>query len=104
MFRSDFPIFTSHPDLVYLDSASTTQKPRHVIDAMSNMLEESYANIHRGSYDLSEMAEAYYESSKESIAKHLGGVSRHEIVYTYNATYAFNFLTRSLIKSGILKS
>ncbi len=72
MFRSDFPIFASHPDLVYLDSASTAQKPRHVIDAMSKMLEESYANIHRGAYDLSEMAEAYYESSKEHVARHLG--------------------------------
>ena len=102
MFRSDFPIFASHPDLVYLDSASTAQKPRHVINAMSKMLEESYANIHRGAYDLSEMAEAYYESSKEHVARHLGWVSRHEIVYTYNATYAFNLLTRSLVKSGIL--
>lgn len=103
MFRTDFPIFTSHPDLVYLDSASTAQKPHHVIDAISNMLEQSYANIHRGSYDLSEMAEAYYESSKERVAKHLGGVSRHEIVYTYNATYAFNLVSRSLVKSGILQ-
>lgn len=72
MFRTDFPIFTSHPDLVYLDSASTAQKPRHVIDAMSNMLEKSYANIHRGSYDLSEMAETSYDASKDAVAKHLG--------------------------------
>ncbi len=46
-FRSDFPIFTNQPDLVYLDSTSTSQKPAHVIDAIHHYLANSYANIHR---------------------------------------------------------
>lgn len=102
MFRNDFPVFTTHPDLVYLDSASSAQKPRAVIDAMQTMMEGKYANIHRGSYDLSEMAEEIFESSKEYVRKAIGAQSRHEIVYTYNATYAANLLARSLVKSGLL--
>ena len=47
MFRTDFPIFTSHPELVYLDSASTAQKPQQVIDAISHFFATDYANIHR---------------------------------------------------------
>jgi cysteine desulfurase / selenocysteine lyase len=46
-YKSHFPIFTHHPNLVYLDSASTTQKPGVVIAAQSQFLEQSYANIHR---------------------------------------------------------
>lgn len=47
MFRSDFPVFTTHPGIVFLDSASSAQKPRAVIDAMKKYLETSYSNIHR---------------------------------------------------------
>ncbi len=47
MFRSDFPIFTTHPDLVYLDSASSAQKPKQVIDSLSRYFATDYANIHR---------------------------------------------------------
>lgn len=71
MFRSDFPVFSTYPDLIYLDSASTAQKPFGVIEGISDMMQSAYANIHRGSYDLSEKAEAYYEASKEKLAQFL---------------------------------
>jgi cysteine desulfurase / selenocysteine lyase len=103
MYRHDFPIFHTHPDLVYLDSASTAQKPQMVQEAMEDMMKSKYANIHRGSYDLSEMSEMIYEKSKKKVANFIGASSAHEIIYTYNATYAFNLLTRSLVKSGILQ-
>lgn len=103
MFRSDFPIFSTHPDTIYLDSASTAQKPKKVIESMADIFTNSYANIHRGSYDLSEKAETLFESSKEKVREFLGATSRHEIIYTYNATYAFNLLARSLVKSGLLE-
>ena len=103
MFTKDFPIFTTHPDLTYLDSASTAQKPKMVQDAMNEIMKGKYANIHRGSYILSEMSETLYEDSKEMVRKMIGAESRHEIIYTYNATYASNLLTRSLVKSGILE-
>ncbi len=102
MYRNDFPLFQEHPDTIYLDSASTSQKPSVVIDALSDIFTHSYANIHRGSYDLSEKAEILYEASKEKVRLFLGAASKHEIVYTYNATYAFNLLSRSLVKSRML--
>ncbi len=103
MFRLDFPIFQTHTDLVFLDSASSAQKPREVIDAISRFFTSDYANIHRGAYDLSMESSRLYEQSKTSIAKHLGLTSYHEIVFTYNATYAFNLISRSLVKTGKLK-
>lgn len=71
MYKKDFPIFTTYPELVYLDSASSVQKPQKVLDAMREMMECKYANIHRGSYDLSEMAEVIFERSKEKVAKYI---------------------------------
>lgn len=103
MFRSDFPIFENKPNLVFLDSASSAQKPKQVIDAMSSFFANSYANIHRGAYDLSMESSLLYERAKEKIAEFLGADSYHEIVFTYNATYAFNLIARSLVKTGILK-
>lgn len=101
MFRSDFPIFQTHPDLVFLDSASSAQKPRQVIDAMSRYLSTSYSNIHRGAYDLSMESSLLYDKAKKAVAEKLRARA-DEIVFTYNATYAFNLLSRSLVKSGIL--
>lgn len=102
MFRTDFPIFSTHPDLVFLDSASSAQKPRHVIEAMSNYLSTNYSNIHRGAYDLSMESSLLYDRAKSAVAKKLSARS-DEVVFTYNATYAFNLLSRGLVKSGFLQ-
>ncbi len=102
--RSDFPIFESHPDLVYLDSASTAQKPAAVIDAVAEYLEQGYANIHRGSYELSELSESLYKESKVAVARLIGAASHYEINYSNNATGAFNLLAASMARSGWLKS
>jgi cysteine desulfurase/selenocysteine lyase len=102
MFRSDFPIFENKTNLVFLDSASSAQKPQKVIEAMSDFFANSYANIHRGAYDLSMDSSLLYERAKEKVAQFLGADSYHEIVFTYNATYAFNLIARSLVKTGIL--
>ena len=102
MYRHHFPVFSTHPELVFLDSASSAQKPQQVIDEISRFLSSDYANIHRWAYDLSERAEAIYDASKEKVREYLHASSRHEIVYTYNATYAFNLLARSLVKSWLL--
>ncbi len=103
MFRNDFPFLRVVPSTIFLDSAASAQKPDRVIRSISDCFEHSYANIHRGSYDLSERAEALYDDSKKRVARFLGASSPHEIIYTYNATYAFNLLARSLVKSGVLK-
>ncbi len=101
MFRSDFPIFTTHPDLVYLDSASTAHKPQKVIDSLSHFFANDYANIHRGAYDLSMESSRLYDRAKMAVAKKMGATPA-EIVFTYNATYAFNLIAQSLVKSGYL--
>jgi cysteine desulfurase/selenocysteine lyase len=102
-FRADFPVFTHHPDLVYLDSTSTTQKPRAVIDRLSLYLTSEYANIHRGAYSLSERSEELYTTSKEAVKSLIHARSTSEIIYTANATAAANLLTLSLTRSGWLR-
>lgn len=66
-YKSDFPIFSHHPDLIYLDSASTSQKPSFVIDHISQYLSHNNSNIHRGLYDLSVDSEELYQWSKQQI-------------------------------------
>lgn len=102
MFRSDFPIFTTHPDLVFLDSASSSQKPQWVIDAMTHHMTHSYANIHRGAYDLSTLSEDIFHHSKQAIVRFLHAKNTGEIAYFYNATAAFNYLAQSMLKSSWL--
>jgi len=68
-FKEDFPIFKNNPDLVYLDSTATSQKPKMVIDSIKNYLENSYSSIHRGMYDISEESEKLYKRSKQKVCK-----------------------------------
>lgn len=96
--RTFFPIFSQNKDFVYLDNASTVQKPQIVIDAMSEYTSHSYANIHRWQYRLAEESEFLYVSSKKKVAKLLWWDFR-EISYTYNATHACNILAQSLVIS-----
>lgn len=101
--KQDFPIFQTHPELVYLDSTATSQKPSIVIDGVAEYLRSSYANIHRGAYNLSEASETLYEDSKKIVAKHIGAKNWREIIYTSNSTYALNLLAQSIWRTGILK-
>lgn len=98
-FQKDFPIFSTVPNLVYLDNASTTHKPQSVIDAVSNFVSEKYANIHRWNYDLSYEAEELYITSKKTVGKLLW-CSFSEIAYHYNATACSNIIAQSLCYSG----
>jgi len=102
-FKQDFPLFTHHPETIYLDSAATAQKPAYVINGMKEFMENSYANIHRGMYSLSDQSESLYDTSKEKYAS-LIGAHASEIIYTYNATYAFNIFVQALVLSQKLKS
>lgn len=68
-YKKDFPLLAKHPEIIYLDSAATSQKPAYVIDSMKEFMENSYANIHRGMYSLSDDSESLYDSSKKAFAK-----------------------------------
>lgn len=93
--RADFPIFeqTFHgKPLAFLDSAASAQKPRAVIDAMSTFYETSYANVHRGVYQLAEMATEALESSRETVRALLNARSAREVVFVRNATEGINLV------------
>jgi cysteine desulfurase/selenocysteine lyase len=93
--QSDFPILQRRVHdtrLVYLDSASSSQKPASVIDAMSRYYETTHANIHRGTYELAEEATALYEGARARLARFIGAPSPSEIVFTKNVTEALNLV------------
>lgn len=103
MFKKDFPIFTNNPWLIFLDNAASTQKPRYVIDGVSDFVAHDYANIHRGMYSLSEKSEEVYHHSKELVGELINSKAS-EIIYSYNSTYAINLIAQSLVISDILKA
>jgi cysteine desulfurase / selenocysteine lyase len=70
-FRKDFPIFKNNPNLVYLDSTASSQKPSYVIDSITNYLSKNYSNIHRGMYDIAIKSEDLYFDSKKKVAEFL---------------------------------
>ncbi|MDQ3866587.1 MAG: cysteine desulfurase [Actinomycetota bacterium] len=93
--RRDFPIFerpVHGKPLAYLDSAASSQKPRQVLDVMSEFYETSYANIHRGVYELAERATDAYEGAREKLRAFLNAPSAREVVFTRNVTAALNLV------------
>ncbi len=93
--RADFPILQtlSHGvPLTYLDSASTSQKPAVVIEAVDRYYREYNANVHRGIYEIGERATAAYEAARASLARFINAPDSHEIVFTRNATEAINLV------------
>ena len=87
--------FKNNKDLVYLDNASTTQKPKQVINEIREFYENSNANIHRGIYKLSQKATEKYDDSKKIVAKFIGS-SPEEIIFTRSATEGINLLSYTL--------
>jgi len=90
--RKDFPILErrvgSNDDrsLVYLDSAATSQKPRVVIDALTEYYERHNANIHRGVYSLAEEATAMYEAARAKLAGFIGAPDPACVVFNRGTT------------------
>ncbi len=101
--KRQFPIFARYPKLVYLDNASTTQKPARVLKAERDFYERSNANVQRGIYELAERADQIYEDSRQVVAE-FTGVPTGNIIFTKNATEAANMLAfgigESLVKAG----
>jgi len=96
--RLDFPILQQKMNgmnLVYLDSASTTQKPKQVLDAMQSFYESSNANVHRGVYALSEKATAAFESVRNQIQLYINAQKLSEIIFVKGTTEAINLVAQS---------
>ncbi len=108
--REEFPILKRevHPGvpLTYLDSAATSQKPIHVIEAMDHYYRNTNANIHRGVHMLAEEATFSYEQAREKVARFIGANKPKEVIFTRNTTESINLLAytlgRSLLKPGDL--
>lgn len=103
---SDFPILGrtfSNQRLVYLDSASSSQRPEAVIESMNHYYRYVHANVHRGVYDLSEESSAAYELARTTLARFIGATSPDEIVFTKNATEAFNLVSGSWGRTNLKK-
>ncbi len=94
MNKQDFPVFKTYPDLVYLDSGASAQKPQIVLETMMEFAQKKYANVHRGSYYLSEMATMAYEKARRTVAEFLG--ARYEdIIFVRGATEAINLVAQT---------
>ena len=78
--------------LAYLDSASSTQKPRQVLDTMRDFYETSYANVHRVVYTLAVRADERYEAAREIVRAFLNASSTREIIFTKGATEGLNLV------------
>jgi len=96
--RADFAVFdelVNGKPVAYLDSASSTQKPRQVLDAMREFYEHSYANVHRGVYTLAERATEGYEGAREKVRAYINAPSNREVIFTRSATEALNLIAYS---------
>ncbi|MEK7494093.1 MAG: cysteine desulfurase [Patescibacteria group bacterium] len=97
--KKDFPIFTTHKKLVYLDNAATTQKPKEVIDALTRHYRTANANIKRGIYGLSEGATEAYEEARWKVAQFCNAPCAKQIVFTKNTTEAINLVAHSFARA-----
>lgn len=90
---SEFPVLRH--GLVFLDSGASTQKPRCVIDAVSDLYQHHYANVHRGVYRLSEEATAIYEGARDKVKDFIAAPNREDIIFTKGTTEAINLIASS---------
>lgn len=105
--RADFPILElnvhGYP-LAYLDNAATTQKPSQVIKCLSNYYEYQNANIHRGTYYLTEFATELFEEARKSVQQFINAKHQHECIFTRGTTEGINLVangfTRAVLKPG----
>ncbi len=102
--RCDFPILARPvrgKQLVYLDSAATTQKPRHVVESMARFFDQENANVHRGVHFLSERATAAYEGARERVRRFLNAKQASEVIFVRGTTEAINLVAFTFGKQRV---
>ncbi|ANW24898.1 cysteine sulfinate desulfinase [Vibrio coralliilyticus] len=102
--RSQFPALTQNVNgeqLVYLDSAATTQKPDCVINAISDYYRSQNANVHRGSHSLTAQATSHFETARQTVATFIGAESSKEIIWTRGATEALNLIAQTYARNTL---
>ena len=104
--KKDFPIFEQRINgkpLVYLDSANSSQKPKVVIDKISNFYETDYSNVGRSVHSLADKATKRLEAPRDKVQKYINAKHREEIIFTKGATEAINLVASSFGKKYINK-
>lgn len=101
--KNEFPLLKNYANLAYLDNAATTQKPKVVIDALTEFYENYNANVHRGLYPLSEKATDVYEASRKIIAQFINAHCK-EVVFVGGTTSGINAIATMLSNSQIFES
>src|SRR5215218_581594 len=99
--RADFPLLASYPDLHYLDSAATSQKPRAVLDAMMQYYACDNANPHRGAYALSARATDRYHEARERIARFVGVKDSARLIFTRGTTESLNLVATAWGRANV---
>lgn len=99
--KERFPIFRHHPNLIYLDSAATTHKPREMIEALTSFYEKENATVHRAVYRSSLIATDKYNGTRESVRRFLNAEHLEEIVFTRGTTEALNLAAQSFGKIAL---
>jgi cysteine desulfurase/selenocysteine lyase len=105
--KKEFPIFKQKINgkpLVYLDSANSSQKPKIVIDKISNFYETEFSNVGRSVHTLAVKATNRFEATRDKVQKYLNAKHREEIIFTKGATEAINLVATSYGKKYIDKS
>ena len=100
--RSDFPLLAKHPELVYLDSAATSQKPRVVVDAIRAYYDDANANPHRGAYRLSGLATEAYHNARAQVARFLGVADADTLIFTRGTTESLNLLATAWGRANVV--
>jgi cysteine desulfurase / selenocysteine lyase len=99
--RDDFPLLVGSPDLHYLDSAATSQKPQAVIDAIVDFYETSNANPHRGAYALSVDATDRYDAARKRVSRFVGLSDPDCLIFTRGTTEALNLVASAYGRSNV---
>jgi cysteine desulfurase/selenocysteine lyase len=104
--KRDFPIFEREVNgkrLVYLDSASSAQKPLAVLDAMDDAYRNHYANIHRGVYTIAEEATVAFEDARRKVARFVNAPRTDKIIFTRNATESINLVAYTWARANLVE-
>ncbi len=99
--KSLFPIFTHRPDLVYLDNASTSQKPQSVIRTVNDFYERENASVHRGLYELSTEATRKYEGVRKKVSQLLDTDNPLSIAFTKGTTESINLVAQGFVRKQL---
>lgn len=104
--RADFPVLNQKvygKDFIYFDNGATTQKPRQVIETISNFYSQTNSNIHRGVHFLSEKSTEAYENARKTVQKFINARHEHEIIFTKGTTDSVNLVAFSFGERYIKK-